>query len=137
MLVLLIWNFRSLSAGIITFTIIDVLFSRVTSLLCVISTFAFSIFIALLKELALLASTKAFIPLISIPPIAAVPCAIASNGTALLFLMSLPSHSVLPLDVASPLASCTILLGRSASKLTLILCSSLAFTFVIMSISCK
>ena len=58
------------------------------------------------------ASTKAFIPLINIPPIAAVPCTIASNGIALLFLVLCPSHPVLSLDVASSLESCTILLGR-------------------------
>ena len=78
-LVLLICNLRSLRTGIIAFAIIDVLFSRVISLLCVISTLVFSIFIALLNELALLASTNAFIPLISILPIAAVPCAIAKS----------------------------------------------------------
>ena len=58
MFVLLICNLRSLSTGIIAFTIIDVLFSRMTSLLCVISTLAFNIFIALLKEFTLFASTK-------------------------------------------------------------------------------
>ena len=96
------------------FAIIDVLFPRVTNLLCVISTLAFNIFIALLKEFALFASTKAFIPLINIPPIAAVPCAKASNGIALLFLVPCSSHPVLSLDVTGPLESCTILLGRSA-----------------------
>ena len=49
-----------------------------TSLLCVISTLVLSIFIALLNELALLASTNAFIPLIYILPIAVVPCAIST-----------------------------------------------------------
>ena len=98
----------------------DVLFSRVTSLLCVISTLAFNIFIALLKEFALFASINVFIPLISIPPIAAVPCAITSSGIALLFLKCDLSCPVLSLDVAGPLESLTISLGRSAGKVTLI-----------------
>ena len=66
---MLICDLGLLSTGIIAFAIIDVLFSRVTSLLCVISTLAFNIFIALLKEFAFFASTNAFIPLINIPPI--------------------------------------------------------------------
>ena len=103
MLVLLICNLTSLRTGIITFAIIDVLFSRVTSLLCVISTLALSIFIALLNELTLLASTNAFIPLYNILPIAAVPCAIAKSGVALLFLECNLSWPVLSLDVTSPL----------------------------------
>ena len=123
--------------GIIAFAIIDVLFSKVTSLLCVISTLALSIFIVLLKELALLASTNAFIPLISILPIAVVPCAIAKSGKALLLLECYLSCLFLTLDVASPLESPVILLGRSADKVTLILHSNLSFTLVIMSISCK
>ena len=68
------------------------------SLLCVISTLAFNIFIALLKELFLLASTNAFISLINIPPIAVVPWAIANSGVAILFL-----EGDLSLDVTSPL----------------------------------
>ena len=96
----------SLSAGIIAFTIIDVLFSRVTSLLCVISTFAFIIFIALLKEFALFASTKAFIPLINIPPIAAVPCAIANSGIALLLLVLCLSCSALLPALWNPVQLC-------------------------------
>ena len=103
MLVLLICNLRSLRTGIIAFAIIDVLFSRVTSLLCVITTLALSIFIALLNELALLASTNAFIPLINIPPIAVVPSAIAKSGIALLFLEHNLSCPVSSLDVAGPL----------------------------------
>ena len=75
---LLFKNYLTIQVG----SLQRVLFSRVTSLLCVISTLAFNIFMALLKEFALFASTKAFIPLINIPPIAAVPCAIASNGIA-------------------------------------------------------
>ena len=63
---------------------------------------------ALLKEFALFASTKAFIPLINIPPIAAVPCAIASNGIALLVLEPCSLCLVFSLDVDSPLESCTI-----------------------------
>ena len=43
-------------------------------------------FIVLLNELALLAFTNAFIPLINIPPIAVVPCAIAKSDIALLLL---------------------------------------------------
>ena len=80
-----------------------------------------------MKEFALFASTKAFIPLINIPPIAAVPCSITSNGMALLLLVLCSSHSVLSLDVTGPLESCMILLGRSADKVTLILHSNLAF----------
>ena len=99
-LVLLICNLTSLSTGIIAFTIIDVLFSRVTSLLCVISTLAFNIFIVLLKEFTLFASTNAFIPLINIPPIAVVPWAIANSGIALLFMEGDLSCGVLSLDVA-------------------------------------
>ena len=106
-----------------------------TSLLCVISTFAFNIFIALLKEFALFASTKAFIHLINIPPIAAVPCTIARNSIALLLLVLCSSHLVLSLDVASPLESCTILLGSNAGKVTLILHSILAFTSLANSLS--
>ena len=98
-LVLLICNLRSLGTGIIAFTIIDVLFSRVTSLLCVISTLAFNIFIVLLKEFTLFASTNAFIPLINILPIAVVPCAIAKSGIALLFLEGDLFCPVLSLDV--------------------------------------
>ena len=108
-----------------------------TSLLCVISTFALNIFLALLKEFAVFASTKTFIPLINIPPIAAVPCAIANNGIALLLLVLCSLCPVLSLDVAGPLVSYTTLLGRSAGKVTLILHSNLAFTFVMISISCK
>ena len=77
------------------------------------------------------------IPLINILPIAAVPCAIAKSGIALLFLEGDLSCPDLSLDVAGPLESPVILLGRSASKVTLILHYSLDFTLVIMSISCK
>ena len=136
-LVLLICNLRSLRTGIIAFAIIDVLLSRVTSLLYVVSALALSIFIALLNELALLASTNAFIPLISIPPIAAAPCAIAKSGIALYFLDCNLSCVISSLDVTSPLESPVILLGRNASKVILILHSNLAFTLIIMSISCK
>ena len=94
-------------------------------------------FIALLNGLALLASTNAFIPLINILPIAAVPCAIAKSGIALLFLECDLSCPVSSLDVAGPLESPVILLGRCAGRVTLILHSNLAFTLVIMSISCK
>ena len=52
-----------------------------------------------MKEFALFASTKAFIPLINIPPIAAVPCAIASSGMALLLLVLYSSCPVLSLDL--------------------------------------
>ena len=69
-------------------------------------------------------------PLINILPIAAVPCAIASNGIALSFLEPCSSCPVLSLDVTGPLESCTILLGRSAGKVILILCYDLAFTFI-------
>ena len=44
----------------------------------------FTNLIALLKDDALLASTSAFTPLITIPPIAAMPWVIANAGTALL-----------------------------------------------------
>ena len=91
----------------------------------------------LLKEFTLFASINAFIPLINIPPIAAVPCAIANSGIALLILKGDLSHPVSSLDVTSPLESRVILLGRSASKVTLILHSNLDYTFIIMSISCK
>ena len=57
-------------------------------------------------------------PLISIPPIAAVPCAIASSSIALLSLEFGLSCLFLSLDVAGPLESLTILLGRSAGKVT-------------------
>ena len=60
-------------------------------------------FLVLLNELALLASTNAFIPLINIPPIAAVPCAIAKSGIALLYLEHNLSCPVSSLDVAVPL----------------------------------
>ena len=96
-----------------------------------------SIFIALLNELALLASTNAFIPLINIPPIAVVPCAIAKSGIALLLLEHDLSCQFSSLDVASPLELSFILLGRSAGKVILILRSHLTFTLVIMFISCK
>ena len=72
-------------------------------MLCVISTLALSIFIALLNELALLASTNAFIPLINIPPIAVVPFAVAKSGIALLLLECNLSCPVSSLDVTSPL----------------------------------
>ena len=85
-----------------------------------ISTLALSIFIALLNELALLASTNAFIPLINIPTIAAVPCAIAKSGIALLLLEHQLSFSFLSLVVAGPLELSFILLGRSAGKVMLI-----------------
>ena len=96
-----------------------------------------SIFIALLNEFALLASTNAFIPLISIPYIAAVPCAIAKSGIALLLLEHNLSCPFSSLDVTSTLELSFILLGRSAIKVILILRSNLTFTLVIMSISCK
>ena len=94
-------------------------------------------FIALLKELALLASTNASIPLINIPPIAVVPCSIAKSGIALLFLECNLSCPFSSLDVTGPLELYFILLGRSSSKVILILHSNLTFTLVIMSISCK
>ena len=55
----------------------------------------------LLKEFTLFASTYAFIPLMNIPPIVAVPWAIANSGIALLFLEDDLSCAVLSLDVAS------------------------------------
>ena len=70
----------------------------------------------LLNELALLASTNAFIPLINIPPIAAVPCAIAKSGIALLFLERNLSCAISSLDVTGPLESPVILSGRSVSS---------------------
>ena len=90
----------------------------------------------LLKELILLASTSAFIPFINIPPIAVVPWAIAYSEIALLFLEYNLLCLFLSLDITSPFDSPVILLGRSASKVTLILHSNLDFTLVIMSISC-
>ena len=86
----------------------------------------------LLKEFALFASTKAFIPLINILPNAAVPCAIASNCIALLVLEPYSSYLVFSLDITGPLE-----LGRSTVKVMLILRSNLAFTFIMISISCK
>ena len=72
---------------------------------------------------------NAFIP--------AVPCAVARSGIALLLLKHELSFSFLSLDVTGPLELSFTLLGRSASKVMLILHSNLAFNLVIMSISCK
>ena len=58
------------------FAIIAVRFSNVMNLLWIIfhfHLFSFINFIALLNDDALFASTKAFIPFIIIPPIAATP----------------------------------------------------------------
>ena len=82
----------------------------------------------LLNELALLASTNAFIPLISILPIAVVPCAIAKSGIALLLLEQDLSCPLPLLDVTGPLELSFILLGRSAGKVILILHSNLTLT---------
>ena len=46
-------------------------------------------FYSIIKRTRSLASTNAFIPLINILPIAAVPCAIANSGKALLFLQGI------------------------------------------------
>ena len=93
-----------------------------TSLLCNI---CIKHLIALLNELALLALTNALMPLINIPPIAVVPCAIARNGVAFLFLKCDLSFLFLTVDVTGPLELSSILFGRSASKVTLIFHSNL------------
>ena len=67
-------------------------------------------------------------PLIIIPPIAAMPWIIANAGIALLLL-------TFSLDVASPGVVILNLLGKSASSVKFILCSSLFLRVVIMSIS--
>ena len=68
------------------------------------------IFIALLNNDALLASTNAFIPFIIIPLIAATPWIIANMGIALLFLVLSP-------DVTSPCSVVFNLFGKSAGKI--------------------
>ena len=65
------FTFEVVQTGIIAFTMTDVLFSNVINLWCVIYTLTATILIALLKDFALLASTKALIPFIKVPPIAA------------------------------------------------------------------
>ena len=64
---------------------------------------------ALLKDDALLASTNAFIPLIIIPAMVAMPWIIAKAGIALLFLIPSP-------DVAGPCFVIFNLFGKSAGK---------------------
>ena len=61
---------------------------------------------------------------------AAMPWIIANAGIALLLCM-------FSLDVAGPYIVILILLGKSASNVKLILCSSLLFKVVIISISQK
>ena len=135
--ILEIWFLRSSRTGMITFTIIDVLFSRVMSHWCVISTFAATIFIALLNDFALLASTSALIPFMSVPPIAAPACKIVSNGTALLSLDPKCNCTFLPVAVAGPFEVWIILLGKRASKVSLIFFSKHLLVYFIMSISSR
>ena len=109
--------FRSSKAGIITFAIIDVLFSRVINLWYVNSTFTATTLIALIDDFALFASTSAFIPLIRVPPTAAPACNIAIIGIALFPLSAKCNCPLMPEVVNGPFEVRMVLLGKRPGRI--------------------
>ena len=107
--------FRSSDAGIITLTIIDILFSRVLSHWCVSSTFAVTILNALLNDFALFTSSG-FIPLIKVPSIAAPACNITITGIAVFSLEPKCNCPFIPVTVAGPFDVWIILFGKRAGR---------------------